>query len=172
MHSPMKPAAIGIIFSQDRTAVLLIQRNDVPVWVLPGGGIEEGEAADKAAVREVFEETGLVVRIKREVAYYFPLNFLASETSLFECQIIAGSLKHPFCPNSEALNAAFFPLNALPRTLFPLHKEWIVDALDDSLKVQYKPIHSLTFAKICSLAIRYPLYALKYFLSRLGFGVK
>jgi 8-oxo-dGTP pyrophosphatase MutT (NUDIX family) len=30
-----------------------------PAWVFPGGGIEPGETAQAAAVREIFEETGL-----------------------------------------------------------------------------------------------------------------
>jgi ADP-ribose pyrophosphatase YjhB (NUDIX family) len=33
--------------------------------MVPGGGIEEGENAAEAAVREVFEETGLEIRISR-----------------------------------------------------------------------------------------------------------
>lgn len=33
------------------------------MWTLPGGGIEFGEAPDRAVVREVEEETGLVARI-------------------------------------------------------------------------------------------------------------
>lgn len=32
-----------------------------PRWLTPGGGIDEGEQVSEAAVRELFEETGLVV---------------------------------------------------------------------------------------------------------------
>ena len=34
-------------------------------WGLPGGNLERGEAAEQAVVREVLEETGLHVRVRR-----------------------------------------------------------------------------------------------------------
>ena len=33
----------------------------VPRWITPGGGVDPGENHDQAAIRELFEETGLVV---------------------------------------------------------------------------------------------------------------
>ena len=35
------------------------------IWMVPGGGIEAGEDSSEAAVREVLEETGLHVKIRR-----------------------------------------------------------------------------------------------------------
>jgi 8-oxo-dGTP diphosphatase len=45
--------------------VLLIKRGKEPLrgrWVVPGGTVEVGETLEQALVREVQEETGLVVR--------------------------------------------------------------------------------------------------------------
>lgn len=83
----------GIIFSSDRASVLLIQRRDVPVWVLPGGGIDKGESAEDAIVREILEETGFTVKVDRLVGDYIPINRLSKRTYLFECFIIGGEAK-------------------------------------------------------------------------------
>jgi 8-oxo-dGTP diphosphatase len=58
-------AAVGAIAVRDR-ALLLIRRRRSPSrgrWSLPGGRVESGETAQQALVREVAEETGLVVEI-------------------------------------------------------------------------------------------------------------
>src|SRR5688572_21051315 len=43
------------------------RRDGIPRWVFPGGTIEEGETAQKAAVRECTEETGLVVSAEDQI---------------------------------------------------------------------------------------------------------
>ena len=60
-HTRVILAAAAIVFdTADR--VLLIQRGRSPArgtWSLPGGRVEPGEAPAAAALRELFEETGL-----------------------------------------------------------------------------------------------------------------
>lgn len=41
--------------------ILLVKRKDTGNWALPGGFIDKDEASSDAAVREVFEETGIVL---------------------------------------------------------------------------------------------------------------
>jgi 8-oxo-dGTP diphosphatase len=50
--------------------VLLVQigprwQQDADSWMLPGGGVEHGEQPEAAVVREIVEETGLVVSVDR-----------------------------------------------------------------------------------------------------------
>ena len=60
-------AAAGIVFD-DRRRLLLIRRGREPAaltWSVPGGKCLPGETAEAACVRELAEETGLLVRVER-----------------------------------------------------------------------------------------------------------
>ena len=48
----------GVVKSQGR---VLLARNDRDEWELPGGQLEAGETPEACVVREVLEESGLVV---------------------------------------------------------------------------------------------------------------
>lgn len=54
----------------ERGRILLTRRADNGLWCLPGGALESGESAAEACEREVLEETGLRVRVKRLVGVY------------------------------------------------------------------------------------------------------
>jgi 8-oxo-dGTP diphosphatase len=61
---------VGAIVRDDGGRLLLVFRSRPPAagtWSLPGGRIEPGESAEAACVREVDEETGLVVDVVRHV---------------------------------------------------------------------------------------------------------
>ncbi|MCW2307532.1 NUDIX hydrolase [Rhodobium gokarnense] len=59
------PATIAAVWHQDR--ILLVRRANPPDagrWGFPGGKIEAGEPIERAAVRELFEETGIEGRTR------------------------------------------------------------------------------------------------------------
>ncbi|TPM11200.1 NUDIX domain-containing protein [Mesorhizobium sp. B2-3-11] len=51
-----------IVIERADGSILLQKRTDFGLWGLPGGNAEEGEGLEAVLVREVLEETGLVVR--------------------------------------------------------------------------------------------------------------
>lgn len=59
-------AAYGLIVNKGRIILCRISEevpSNVGEWTLPGGGIKFGEDPEAAVVREVFEETGLHVKV-------------------------------------------------------------------------------------------------------------
>lgn len=104
--------------------VLLIKRGKEPLrgrWVVPGGTVEVGETLEQALVREVQEETGLVVRpievvlvfdrIEREgeaVRYHYVIvDYL--------CEYVSGAPRAA----SDADEVAFVAREDLPRYSLP-----------------------------------------------------
>lgn len=66
----LRPGASAIIFDEARERILMTQREDNSRWCLPGGGMDPGESAAEACVREVLEETCLEARATRLVGIY------------------------------------------------------------------------------------------------------
>jgi 8-oxo-dGTP diphosphatase len=52
-----------IVDDQDRVLLALWNEPEVPLWTLPGGGVDLHETAEEGAVREVREETGYDVEL-------------------------------------------------------------------------------------------------------------
>ena len=73
----------------DEGKVLLTRRLDNGQWCLPSGGMDAGESPSETAVREVFEETGLHVRVTRLVGVYSDPNQLVMYVDGNKVQIVA-----------------------------------------------------------------------------------
>lgn len=58
------------VFDENNEHILLIRRTDNDKWAVPGGYMEAGENFTEACAREVFEETGLQVQVKRLISIY------------------------------------------------------------------------------------------------------
>ena len=59
----VRHAARGLLLTPTEEVLLMRMAfpwNEADVWILPGGGIEPGESALQAVVREVYEEVGHV----------------------------------------------------------------------------------------------------------------
>jgi 8-oxo-dGTP pyrophosphatase MutT (NUDIX family) len=59
----------GIVLIQDNKVALIERhRAGLDYFVFPGGGVDEGESPEQAAIRETMEELGIQVAIKQKVA--------------------------------------------------------------------------------------------------------
>lgn len=59
----------GIVLIQDNKVALIERhRAGLHYFVFPGGGVDEGESPEQAAVRESMEELGIQVAIQQKVA--------------------------------------------------------------------------------------------------------
>lgn len=96
--------------------LLLVQEFTDHRWSLPGGWADVGVSPRENAEKEVREEAGLEVSARRLLAVLerrkhaslpFPFDVYRL---FFDCELLGGAL----APSSETLDAAFFPLDALP----------------------------------------------------------
>jgi ADP-ribose pyrophosphatase YjhB (NUDIX family) len=112
----------------DGGQILLTRREDFEVWCLPGGSVEDGETFAQAAVREVYEEIGLEVRITRLVGLYSRPHWAETSSHLvvFAGQPTGGVLR---LDPKEVLEAAYFAPTALPAPLIAGDQQPILDAL-------------------------------------------
>ena len=71
MRPPRRRLAGSRVLCLSRGQVLLVEHHDPATgrlfWVLPGGGREADETFAEAATREVWEETGVAVRLIRRL---------------------------------------------------------------------------------------------------------
>ncbi len=58
-----RPSVYGLVLHNN--ALLLAQSKHTGRYLLPGGGIEKGEAIEAALMREVYEETGITIAVQR-----------------------------------------------------------------------------------------------------------
>lgn len=163
--SKVRPSATGIVFNDDKTQALVIKRQDVPVWALPGGAIDDGETPEDAVTRELQEETGYSVSITRKVAEYYPTNRLGRVTHFYECTITGGEAS----PSEECTAIGFYPIDDLPEFFFPLHRDWIQDAKQQNQKILHQPIQGLTYWRVLWNLIRHPMLVIRFLLAKKGF---
>lgn len=110
--------AVGAVVGNDDGQILLIRRADSGIWLYPTGWADIGYSASEVAMKEVREETGIEVEVRRLIGLFDGLRLGFSRTPLyslvFHCHAVGGSLRpHPL----ECLDAGWFDPDALPEPL-------------------------------------------------------
>lgn len=93
MRKPIR--AVAIIIDKDNILLIWRVRHGQEYYVLPGGGVEDGESVEEAVIREVKEETSLDVAIDRLIyhhhylhhsnQYFYLCHYKGGEPALGEC---------------------------------------------------------------------------------------
>lgn len=105
--------------------ILLTQRQDFHVWCMPGGHLEPGETFPQAARREVQEETGIDVRVRRLVGIYSRPRWGMYHIAVFVADVVGGGqVGQP----GEVIDMRFFGPDELPDVLLIGQRQRIMDA--------------------------------------------
>ncbi|MEC7840080.1 MAG: NUDIX domain-containing protein [Chlamydiota bacterium] len=157
-------SVVSVVYSKDKSKVIALKRCDVPVWVFPGGGVENNESPEEAIIREVKEETGVSVQIIRKVGIYSPVNRLTNTTHLFECLAVDGDL----LTGEETREIGYYPIDDLPPPFLHVHKYWLEDSLSNSSELIEEPVRGATYLHFILFLFVHPILMFRYILTLLG----
>ena len=139
MPDAVHVAASGIV-SNGKGEVLLEKRADNGWWGLPGGHVDVGESVEQAAIREIWEETGIRTRVRRLVGIYSDpqYNVIGSYSDslihfvvvIFECEYLSGELE----VSEESTDVGYFPTRNLPVKTLLCDVQAISDALENRIQ--------------------------------------
>lgn len=113
------PAAFGAnaVVEDDEGNVLLVRHTYLPGWHLPGGGVNPGEPAAEAIIRELKEEIGLIESDPPELMGVFTrkLVWIGNVIALYRVR----NAKFKFKRNVEIIEMKFVDPKNLPDGIAP-----------------------------------------------------
>jgi ADP-ribose pyrophosphatase YjhB (NUDIX family) len=125
--SPNKPAmqppkvdVRGAVFDESGRVLLVREISDSDRWTLPGGWADVNQSPSEGVIREVREEAGVAVTVRKLAAVYdralhghMPPHPFHVYKLFFICDVVGGAPQ----PGSETSEVAFFAENAIPEDL-------------------------------------------------------
>jgi len=121
---PILMCGASVIIYNPDGQVLMLHRTDNDSWCFPGGAIELGEKVEEAAMREVFEETGLhLMNLElfgvfsgQELYYKYPNGDEVYNVDIvFKSSTYTGNLEL----NDEGKEIKFFNVDDIPGRISP-----------------------------------------------------
>jgi 8-oxo-dGTP pyrophosphatase MutT (NUDIX family) len=127
-------ARVIILDEQNRVLLVSHRYPERDLWMPPGGGIETDETSLDAAIREVKEETGLDVEIRRLIWHVEEVSESRGQrfVDYFLAEVTGGTLslgKDPELGDSQVLNDLRYFSQEEIKKLKHVHPEYIRDEL-------------------------------------------
>ena len=141
----VSPSVTGIILDE-KSRILLLRHSEGDVWVAPGGSVEPNENPADALIREVWEESGLLVEPVKILGVFggegFEVTYKNGDRvsyvmTVFACKVTGGKLK---ADGVETLQAGYFSREEIVSIQTPT---WILNVLpyvyDDTGWAYFRP---------------------------------
>jgi len=128
---PAVTADCIVITKETEPKVLLIQRGNEPYkgcWAFPGGFMGMDETTEECAIRELEEETGLVVSHVQQIGAYSKVDRDPRGRTITIAYLALIDSPVPIKGQDDAASAQWFPLSTLPPLAFD-HAEIMRDAV-------------------------------------------
>lgn len=129
-----RPSVTGdcvVITKETEPRVLLIQRGNEPFkgcWAFPGGFMNMDETTEQCAIRELEEETGLVVSELKQIGAYSKVDRDPRGRTVTVAYLVRVDAPIAVIGQDDAAKADWFLLSALPPLAFD-HEEIMRDAI-------------------------------------------
>lgn len=111
----------GLVEDEEKVALVLNRWSIGDVWNIPGGELQVGESLTDCVVREVQEETGLLVA-PVELAYVIDAHNLEYDfhfvVHVFSCRVVAGTIRTPVdggSPEEDVIDARWVDRDEVAR---------------------------------------------------------
>lgn len=145
-HELVLLPSVAVMIRDDAGQLLLVRNRDDGTWQTVGGGMDPNEQPADAAVREAFEETGLVVELTRVIGVYggplfcltYPNGDVVSYVGIAFAARATGGAERP-CQDEVDRLGWFERDAALALPMAPHTRILIEDAFEDAPRARFAP---------------------------------
>ena len=107
------PSAEAVVVQNKK--LLLIQRNDDSLWAMPGGITDPGETLAESVRRELWEEAGIIGRVRQLMGIFDSRLWLSDKRIHFYHAVFqVEAANNKLNPGPEVLEARYFSEDELP----------------------------------------------------------
>ena len=136
-NAPVLVGSSAQILDPSGKKILLTKRGDNGRWCTPSGQLDSGESVAETCVREVLEETGLIVQVERLIGVYSNPNMLLFYDEQHQYQLVSfhfvvNVIGGELGLSNETIDVGYFSLDEINNMdLMEHHQQRIMDAFAD-----------------------------------------